>query len=277
MTRTLLVIPLLAALATSGCSTQGPIAENFPLSTQKVATSAHHWNVVAADVVAQTADSIQAIQALQSRGIYVPVSEKNTAFNAIFREFLITQMVDQNMDVITCRQQDAEKGGFVKEAPAIEVQYETRIIRHGYPASRHPAGATLLAAGVAVLHNIVSGDLSRGAENTALILGGAAADGANRLMPNATSTELIVTTTIAEANHYVMRRSDIYYVPDSDAGLFTQRVSQSNICNDGGKKAAMKGINTAIDPGEDEQSRREMIARNQARFNPKWKGAAYAY
>ena len=37
-----------------GCASPVPVAENFPVSYQKVARTAHHWDVVAGDLLAQT-------------------------------------------------------------------------------------------------------------------------------------------------------------------------------------------------------------------------------
>ena len=45
-------------VALVGCASPAPVAQNFPLSYQQVARTAHHWDVVAEDVVSQTMQAI---------------------------------------------------------------------------------------------------------------------------------------------------------------------------------------------------------------------------
>jgi hypothetical protein len=258
-----------------GCASPVPVAHNFPISSQKVARTAQHWNVVAADVVAQTTAAIEANPVLQKRGFYVPGPVRNTAFNVAFRDFLINNMVNSGMPVSVCKSTQSSGGGFAMEGPDVEVHYEARIIGHGAHLPRYvPGTITALASGVSVIHNI-SEHMSSSSAWAAGIGLAALADVAASNISVPTSTELIVTTTITENNRYVMRKSDIYYVPDADASLFSQRVSQQSSCPQDNIPVAAKDRTT--DDVEVEASRRALLDREMKRWNPNWQAAPVAY
>jgi len=78
------LIPL--AVVVVGCASPVPVAQNFELTRQKVARAAHHWDVVAEDVVDQTLRSVAEKPQLQGRGLYVGQA-RSTAFDVAFRNF----------------------------------------------------------------------------------------------------------------------------------------------------------------------------------------------
>lgn len=216
-----IVILVPAIVSVVGCASPVPVAQNFPISYQKLAATAHHWDVVADDVVEQTAAALESKEQLRGRGVYVLPAPQNTAFDNAFRNFMINQMVKRDLRVAVCHADSATKGGFVEEQPDVVVRYETQIIAHGDDLPNYaPGRLTALAAGVAVLRNASHANLTRGQVNAAGIVAGALADWGLGHVANPTRTELIVTTTIAEGNRYILRRNDIYYVPDADAHLF---------------------------------------------------------
>jgi hypothetical protein len=268
-----LLFPL--AFTIFGCASPVPVAENFPLSYQKVARTAHHWDVVAEDVVAQTAAAIEANPVLQKRGVFVPGPERSTAFNVAFRDFLINHMVSQGLSVSVCKSTESSGTGFAMEGADIEVQYEARIIGHGGRMPQYRPGLlTSLAAGVAVIHNI-SENLSNANQVAAGIGLAALADVGAGHLATATRTELIVTTTITENNRYVMRKSDIYYVPDADANLFIKRVSQRSPCPQDSSPVAK--VDRTTDDADVEASRSAMLEREMKRWNPNWQAAPVSY
>lgn len=218
-----LFIPM--AIAIAGCTSPAPVAQNFPMTYQRVARTAHHWDVVADDVVAQTLQAMADKPQLQSRGVYIAPA-RSTAFNTAFREFMITRMVVRGADVAVCRVPEGGKAGSARD---VEVRYDTQLVVHssrGVPAYQPPA-LTLLASGVAVLRNVAL----RGAEPTVAALGGVAlAEWWAGYEASPTRSEIIVTTTIAENNRYVSRQSDVYYIPDGDTKLFEQAVLQRPMC-----------------------------------------------
>lgn len=275
MMKVLATLLSLLVLSLVGCASPIPVAENFPLSYQKVARTAQHWDVVAQDVIAQTSGFLASSQALQRRGVFVSTTQRNTAFDAIFRDFLINHLVSGGAQVSVC---SAPGGAGFSSSPDVQIKYETRIIGHAALPHYRPGMLTALASGVLVVRGLAHTDLSYDARGIAGVGAAALADLAISNVTLATRTEIIVTTTIAENNVFAMRRSDIYYVPDGDANLFVQRVAQSSLCPPG--KDAAKTAEHDYDKLDDEQYRRERMIKEMRRINPEWRAparASYSY
>jgi hypothetical protein len=259
------------ALSAFGCASPVPVADNFPLTYQKVARTAQHWDVVADDVVAQTAGVLATNQALQSRAIFVPPTPRNTAFDATFRDFVINHMVDRGMPVSVC---SSPGGTGMVSNPDVRVRYETRVIGHAQMPSYRPGVLTALAAGVFVGRSIALSDVHPDAAGVAAFGAVALADLATGHIAKPTHTELVVTTTIEENNQFVMRRSDIYYVPDGDVNLFTRRVAGSALCPPNSQPGTTV---SSRDPAEDENARQELVIQSMRRSNPSWRPGAIAF
>jgi hypothetical protein len=262
------VVLLPVVVAVVGCASPAPVAQNFDVSYQKVARTAHHWDVVAEDVVSQTMQAIAEKAQLQNRGVHVAPS-RSTAFNTAFREFLITHLVDRGASVSACKVGHGAAPGFAEEGPDMEVQYDSQLVVHGSDTADYTlVRLTALAAGVAVVRNVARADFAD--VNAALIGAAALADLAAGHRARPTRTEIIVTTTLVERNRFVARTSDVYYVPDADAQLFIQRVAQRSTCPDD------KPIAT-VELGNDDKegARQEMIERGMRRTNPNWRPTTY--
>jgi hypothetical protein len=140
------------------------------------------------------------------------------------------------------------------------VQYEAQLIQHASVPYYRPGMLTALAAGVVVGRALAVSHFD-GTEASLIGLGLAAlADVGLGHSARATRTEVIITTTIAEQNRYIMRRSDIYYVPDGDAFLFASHYSHPSPCP-----------TVAGSPRSVEDSRAEMYATSMRRSNPLWR------
>ena len=215
-----------AAIAT-GCASPVPVAENFPLSYQKVARTAHHWDVVADDVVEQTTGAVKEIASLNGRPLYLTPAAVDTVFDAAFHDFLLNRMLTRGVTVNVC---PVKQTAGLAEAPAVQVNYSTRVVQHSASMSAYRPGAlTALGFGVFAGHELgvmASLPVQYGAGAGLLALTDIAAG--HVALP--THTEIIVTTTIVENNHYLMRRSDVYYVPDADAHLFSDRAARTDDC-----------------------------------------------
>jgi len=268
------LVPLVIGMF--GCASPVPVAQNFPLSFQKVARTAQHWNVVADDVVNTTIQSINSNPVLQNRPMFVPRFADASAFDASFRDFVITNMVNRNVEVNVCYSDSASQSGFSTASP-VQVQYEARIISHRAGVTNYLPGAfTMLGAGVGVIYNIAESDLSNKSIIASALGIGAAIDLARANITRSTSTELVLTTTIAENNRFIMRRSDIYYVPDGDVNLFINSVAQRSTCSD-----EMRALSDATAKAREEAAKASEIARADAsriemfavamrRSNPQW-------
>lgn len=266
MKQRIIALGLFAALSLVGCAAPTPVAQNFPLTYQKVARTAQHWSVMADDVVAQTAKYLASNQALQGRGVFVPASSKNSAFDATFRDFLIDRLVDRGMQVSVCAA--PPRGTGFATSPDVYVKYETRIIGHSELPYYRPGVLTALAAGVFVGRSIANSDLSYDARGLAGVAVAGLVDLAIANMPRPTRTEIVVTTSIEEGNRFLMRRSDIYYVPDYEADLFIQRVAHNPLCPS--EQVAASATND-IAAADDAQYRRQWFANEMRRINPEWR------
>lgn len=259
-------------LCVGGCTTPVPVAENFPISYQKVARTAHHWDVIAADVVTQTANTLASTQRLQGRSVLVVPLARKTAFDAAFNDFMINQMVDRGIQVSVC-----ELGGTgMIQDPDVKVKYQARVIVHSTAPQYHPGLLTALATGVYVARIIGESDISRDAKGLLAVGAFGAIDAAAGYITLATRTEVVVTTTIEENNRFIMRRSDIYYVPDGDASLFLRRASQNALC-----PSSSRGETVSVSEEEKEEAdhaaRHELFVKNMRQVNPQWQPPGLSY
>lgn len=202
----LVILGASIALLTACASSPIPVSENFPLTVQPKVRSAGHWNILSKDVVKQTLETLSSIGT--DKPLYVALSPKASAFDVAFREFLITELV--------------KAGRVVKQTPenAIEVSYQTQMVRHESPRPHFvPGQFTMLTAGLYAMYGLrgefLDAKLAAGLGLAAL------ADTASSMNSGGpTSTELILTTTVATGGRYLVRKTDVYYVEEADTSLF---------------------------------------------------------
>lgn len=189
----------------SGCGTaQVPYTSNHATSYQKVARATSHWDILADDVAAQTVAAIGT-----KKTIYVTAPTEATDFNRAFHNFLITRMVNKSIPV------SSQKTG------AVEVQYETQVVRHNSERRAYKPGTiTILTAGLMVAYNVPN--WTHSTDKQAVLLGTAA--GLDAVVStdagSPTKTELVVTTSAVEDGRYLLRKTDIYYIESEDVPLF---------------------------------------------------------
>ena len=201
---------VLALLISVGCASRVPISRNHPLSGQKKAKAAHHWDVLADDIAHQTQIAASRLDSpIKDSPLYIKPLQGHTAFSAAFSNFLITRLVNRGLPVSS----NAEEG--------MAISYETQLLRHDSSRYTHlPGSLTALAAGVWVIRDIVGAAAS--AIPTTLGMTGLADFALGHYAGEATHTELIVTTSIIYDSRYIFRKSDIYYIEDEDTDLFTE-------------------------------------------------------
>lgn len=250
-----------ACVAVAGCAAPVPVAEHFPLSQQRVARTAQHWDVVAADVVAQTATALHSHPALKGRPVVVGNGFRQTPFNVAFRNFLTNHLVNSGAAVNVCRVGSVVQGGFIADPAEVQVTYEVQHIQHATAPYYRPGLLTALTAGVVVGRAIAVSHFD-GTEASLLALGLAGlADVGLGHSARPTRTELIITTTIADQNRFIMRRSDIYYVPEGDTALFVSGYAHPTLC------PSVAGLQQRSDT----QARDEMLVDSMRRSNPLWR------
>ena len=213
--KTLKLLALGAGAAVlAGCASSPiPVSANFPLTVEPKVRSAGHWGLLSNDVAKQTLESLSKLGV--SGNLYVALPANPTAFDRAFNNFLITDLV--------------KAGRVVQQSPdqALEVSYETQVVRHNSPRPNFlPGRFTMITAGLYAAYglglNPNVGDKMAG--------GLAAAVGADYIASESsggpTATELILTTTIASGGRYLVRKTDVYYVEEADTTLLQYRYPQ---------------------------------------------------
>lgn len=198
-------------LALAGCVNNIPKAEYFPPATQKKALTVQHWSGIAEDAAMRTRLALAKQGIGTEQAIYVADNAKFD-FDKAFRKYLISHLIEGGVTVSTIPQ------------GAIEVKYESQLIRHGYAIDMQTSGYKpgMLTAGVAsfwVLRDVFSSgsNLSRAAATTALAGG---YDAYQHGSADETPVELILTTSITQHNKYLMLNADAYYIEKGEELLF---------------------------------------------------------
>ncbi|MDQ3058413.1 MAG: hypothetical protein M3R45_02655 [Pseudomonadota bacterium] len=199
-----------AVAALAGCAISPiPVSENFPLTTQKKVRSAGHWSLLSRDVVDQTIASLQKSGATTQSSLHVPMPINPSDFDRAFHEFLITELVQRGWQVVTPNATSA----------MLTLSYQTQIVKHNSERPHFIPGLyTAITAGLYVLHNA--------APAAAVLAAAGGLDAASSLYSGGpTHTELLLTTTVTSASRYVSRKTDVYYVEESDTSLFASLYS----------------------------------------------------
>jgi len=204
-------IAILAALLTA-CANQ-PAGSWYPISEQKKVSAVHHWGLIADDVVEQTEFLLNRSENLMNKPFHVAESS-NSHFDRGFRNYMISNLVNRGVNVT------ASKEG------AIEISYETQVVRHG--ASFDPGvfgyKPGMATGGVTAFWVLREASRSISPAGSAAI---AAAGIDTYKALESTGVELLLTTSIVQDGHYVMRNTDAYYIEKADAYLFEPCKSRS--------------------------------------------------
>jgi hypothetical protein len=198
-----------AAFMLAGCgSAPIPLSKNFELTSQYKVRSAGHWELLSRDVVAQTRATLEKAGYAPNTPLHVAAPAQPSAFDLGFRDFLITEFVQEGATV----QQDP--------GAALEVSYNTQVVRHNSDRPHFiPGQFTMLAAGVMAAYGLRHEHLDTKLLATLGLT--TAADYASSINSGGpTNTELILTTTVSRAGQYVARKTDVYYLENADTPLF---------------------------------------------------------
>ena len=194
----------------AGCTNQPWVKQYPPGMTQQKISAAQQWGLIADDVTEQTKLALLKEDYL-NLGTPLYVSEQTNAhFDRGFRNYLITSLVNAGFNVV------------IEQEDAIEIQYESQVIRHAEsfdPSARGytPGVATAGITGLWVLRNASPMNI--------LASAAVGADVYQAFKP--TDVELLLTTSIVQGNRYLMRNTDAYYIENADAYLFEPCRSKS--------------------------------------------------
>ncbi len=210
MRQTSLTIALSAVLV-GGCATpysEAPLATNFATIKQNKLQAGAHWQSIADDLAKTVTGKIGAAKVIY---LNAPAS---SAFTRAFHSQLLTALVNSGVQVA--------------KSPAdadVTVDIETQTVKFG--ADRTQYGfvgvPTALAAGVWVLYGVEASVTAVGVATATAAL--VAFDAVKYFRSEYASgptpqNEIFVTVTVSDKNRYLARTSNVYYVAESDAGLY---------------------------------------------------------
>lgn len=183
---------------------EAPLATNFPTIKQQKLQAASHWNAIAGDVAKQLSAGLR-----DKRPLYVNQSSAKTAFDRALSNQLISALVADGFSV-----QKAPAG-----ALSVDVDTQSVHFAANRPQYRYAGAPTALATGVWALH---SAEATAGA---ALYAGVAAADAYSWFRSEFATgetpqTEIVVTISVSDANQYLARSTNVYYVADADSRMY---------------------------------------------------------
>lgn len=199
----------------AGCASSPiPVSANFPITVEPKVRSAGHWNLLAADVVKQTLASLDKVGAAGNLHVALPTNA--TAFDKAFQQFLITDLVNAGRVVQ------------VNPGNALEVSYQTQVVRHNSPRPHHIPGIyTQITAGLYAAYEVTRTGSAVGGVATGLAAAGLLDASSSEYSGGPTATELILTTTITSGGRYITRKTDIYYIEEADTTLLQYKAPQT--------------------------------------------------
>ena len=236
---------VLAVTSLFGCASRYadvPAPARFESTNQQKLQAASHWQRIADHVAGQLAGDLR--DRLNGRAVYVPQPAGEQAFVEGFRDLLITSLVARQIPVSI----------EAKNSLSIDVRYSIYGFRPDRLKNTYYYGeATLLAAGLWAIGSVVAADISSagGVSAGAKLLTVAAgldgfawlhneAGGRDQLASGPVPrSEIILTTSVVDANRIISRHSNIYYAVDEDRALYWDRpatahtISVVGDCGDG--------------------------------------------
>lgn len=150
------------------------------------------------------------------------------------------------------------------------------IVHKGKLPNYRPGALTWLTADIAAIYNLSKQPLLHSKDLTYAGAAGlvVANDIALGHVAAPTRTELVVTTTISENNKYIMRKNDVYYIPDADAQLFSNRTHQNLPCSRASESKTADASSAANVATKNEEAMQEKLASAMRRSNPNWRQGA---
>ncbi|MCK9241135.1 hypothetical protein [Desulfocurvus sp.] len=217
----------LGCVLLAGCQSQLPYATTYKMTAQPKMQAAHHWDVLAGDVADRVRAALDDRVELRLLAIDVDTDQAPGPFHRVFRELLVSKLVQRGIQV-------AEH-----EENQLELVYTVQVLRHGARIQRPVPGLlTLIGAGIAVSRDVTT-EFIYGAGPAGLL-----ADVAAGHLASHSDQEIIVTTRLAWKNRFVMHASDIYYINDADYRHYGEplRAAGSGLGGPGGVGATSLGV-----------------------------------
>jgi len=181
--------------------TETPLATNFPTSKQPKLQAAHHWDVIADDLAKTLADtlakgSVCVAPAGGCPSIFVEPIQPRTAFGQAFHNQFVSHLVQRGLNVVTSGPAD------------ITVSLDMQAVRFSPDRKQHTGAmrSTQSYAGVvagAAVADVYELSLAEFAEGPT------------------PQVELVVTVSATRGGRFLARKTNAYYIADTDAALYT--------------------------------------------------------
>ncbi len=208
---------MMVVLSVTGCAisqtSQAPVATTYEYTTQQKMQAAHHWDVLAGDVAFRLKEHINK-SPIAGRTINV-ISGNNSPFHNAFEDLLITQMVNQGLDI-----RDNNHG-------ELKLKFNTQVISHsdrGYirPAYGSHTKLALLATGVWAAINIANNSTAvKDALIAAGVIGaGVGMDATAGNIASISNKEVVINVSLMDGDKYVMRKTGIYYINEPNSSHY---------------------------------------------------------
>jgi len=222
-----------ALTALAGCIpfpyTETPLATNFPTSKQPKLQAAHHWDVIAGDLAMTLADtlakgSVCVAPAGSCPSLFVEPIQPRTDFGQAFHNQFVSHLVQRGLNVVTSGPAD------------ITVSLDAQAVRFS-PDRKQYMGAmrfTQIAVGLWALYDIPSyADVVAGAA-MADVYELSLAEFAKGPTPQ---VELVVTVSATRGGQFLARKTNAYYIANTDAALYTPSLHPIRVVGDAGGTA----------------------------------------
>lgn len=208
-------------LLLAGCAplqhSEAPLATNFETTRQAKLQAAHHWQVIANSVADKLVASLSAgAKCAPALGdcpsIFVGKTNPSSSFGTVFHAQLVSRLVSQGVKVTTLAPGD------------ITVSIDAQTVKFS-PDRRQYLGAgrfTMLTTGVWALDEIAY----KHSAGAAIVSAAVAADifewNMSEFAKGPTpQVELVLTASAMKGNQIVASNTNVYYVADSDASLYS--------------------------------------------------------
>ena len=162
-----------------GCA-QVPKPSTYPYTLQQYMQAAHHWDVLATQIVGKLIAGLQSGSIPSTEWVYVEDHGYRSPFNQAFRSFLITELRKQNLAVSS------------NPNNLLKIDWDVQLVVHN-AYRRNPHSLGLL------------GDLALGLDVWQGTYGGP--------LPH---SEVIINTTITDEGLVWLRDSAVFYINDED-------------------------------------------------------------
>jgi len=197
-----------------------PVVSNFKAQPQYRLQAAKHWQAIAQDTAKNLANGLFKSHRCRAgtgvginpcRPVYVAEPEKVTEFSRAFTNALITALVQQGVNV-----SEAPEAALV-----LHLDVQPLAFSANRPLYQHTGAAQEVSPGIWGLNDVTPRTASRPQENKNAESWFRTQFSSSGSTPR---TEIVVTLSIMDGIRYAARSTNVYYVMESDAALYSQEI-----------------------------------------------------